>query len=395
MSLIKRSLLSLLRSPARTIVVIVILAISLGLGLTMFEVHNAITNQLGAISGKIGTDIFVSPAGYEGISSGNVILDQSDISKLKDLAHVISVQSSLQVAYSGNTAIKIASPNYPDSGPVVAHPVQELSLMGLDPAIANPILRLRGGDAEMTIVDGTYFTTENTNADVMVVGQALAEQNNFQLGSTVDVVGTPVKVIGIYTTGQTDNMMLMPIATVQLLYNLPGSNGVTVIADNVNNVDTVVREIETIFPNTPDVFTAISDYIRINPDIIGALNTSRTGMIVTFIVAAAVILLAMFLIVRQRIREIGIIKAIGGSNWRIGLGFGIETLIICLVSAAVGIGLTFVFINKVTNEVQAVGISPGTFLVAVGAAVTLALLASVTPVWYIGRVRPAEVLRNE
>ena len=395
MSLVKRSLLNLVRSPARTLIVVAMLAISLGLGLSMFEVHSITSNQLGAISGKIGTDIFVSPAGFAGPSSGNVILDQADISKLKDLAHVISVQSSLEVAYSGNTAIKIASPTYPATGRVEAHPVQALSLMGLDPAVANPILRLRGGDVKLTIVEGTYFTAENTDANVMVVGQALAEKNNFQVGSTVDVMGTPVQVIGIYTTGQTDNMMIMPIATVQRLYNLPGANDVTVVADDVSNVDTVVREIETIFPDKPDVFTATSEYNRINPNIIGASNASRTGMIVTFIVAAAVILLAVFLVMRQRVREIGILKAIGASNWRIGLGFGIETLMVCLLSAAVGIFLAFVFVNKITNAVSDARISPETFLVAVGAAVALALLASVIPVWYIGRVRPAEVLRNE
>ena len=396
MSLIKRALLNLIRSPVRTVIVVVILAISLGLGLAMFEVHTVTANQLRAISGKIGNDIFVSAVGYEGPSSGNVILAQVDISKLNDLADVISVQSSLEVAYSGNNAIKIASPTYPDAGAVKAYPVQTLSLVGLDPAFANPILRLRGGNAEMTIVEGTYFTAENPDANVMVVGQALAEKNDIQIGSTVDVMGTPVQVIGIYTTGQTDNWMIMPIASVQRLYNLSGANGVTVVADDVHKVDTVVREIRTVFDsNTADIFTATSDYNRINPDIIGASNASQTGMIVTFIVAAAVILLAVSLAAHQRVREIGILKAIGASNWLIWFGFGIETLVMCLVSAMVGICLTFVFVNKVTKEVQSVGISTNTFLVAVGAAVVLALLASAIPVWYIARVKPAEVLRNE
>lgn len=395
MSLIKRSLLNLVRSPARTLVVAAMLAISLGLGLSMFEVHTITSNQLGAISGKIGTDIFVNPVGFAGPAGGSAILDQADISKVKDLAHVISVQSSLQVAYSGNTAIEIASPSYPATGRVEAHPVQALSLIGLDPTTADPILRLRGGDAKLTIVEGTYFTAENTDADVMVVGQALAEKNNLRVGSTVDVMGTPAQVIGIYTTGQTDNMMIMPIGTVQRLYNLTGANGLTVVANDISNVDTVVREIETLFPDKPDVLTATSAYNLINPNIIAASNASRTGMVVTFGVAAAVILLAVFLVVRQRVREIGILKAIGASNWRIALGFGIETFVVCLLSAAIGIFLAFIFVNKITNAVSDARISPETFLVAVGIAVVLALLASVIPVWYIGRVRPAEVLRNE
>lgn len=395
MGIFKCSFFNLLRSPGRTAVVVFILAISLGLGLTMFEVHDVTASQLRAISEKIGTDIFVSPVGYARASSGSVILGHEDITKIKDLAHVVSVQSSLEVAYSGNTEINTASPTYPDSGPVEVHPVQALSLVGLDPAIANPILRLRGGDATMTIVEGTYFDSPNTDANVMVVGQALAEKNNLQIGSTVDVMGTPVQVIGIYTTGQTDNWMIMPIAIVQRLYSLPGANGVAVVADNVNNVDSVAREIETTFDHNVDVFTATSDYSRIDPDIIGASNASRTGMLITFIVGAAVIMLAVFLVMRQRVLEIGIMKAIGASNWRIGLGFGLETLFICLASAAVGIVFSLIFDKKGLVGYQVTDLSAWMFPVAIGVAVALGLIASTIPVWYISRVRPAEVLRNE
>ena len=42
-----------------------------------------------------------------------------------------------------------------------------------------------------------------------------------------------------------------------------------------------------------------------------------------------------------------------------------------------------------------VAISPEIFLMALGVGLVLALLASIVPVWYIARVRPAEVLRNE
>jgi ABC-type antimicrobial peptide transport system permease subunit len=143
------------------------------------------------------------------------------------------------------------------------------------------------------------------------------------------------------------------------------------------------------------VFTATSEYNRINPNIIAASNASLTGMVVTFIVAAAVILLAVFLVMRQRVREIGILKAVGASNWRIELRFGIETLMVCLLSSVIAIFLAFIFVNKTTNAVADARISPMAFLVAVGAAVALALLASVIPIWFITRVRPAEVLRNE
>ena len=42
-----------------------------------------------------------------------------------------------------------------------------------------------------------------------------------------------------------------------------------------------------------------------------------------------------------------------------------------------------------------VAISPIVVLIAFGTAVILAIIASTIPVWYIARVRPADVLRNE
>ena len=42
-----------------------------------------------------------------------------------------------------------------------------------------------------------------------------------------------------------------------------------------------------------------------------------------------------------------------------------------------------------------VAISPEVLLIAFVTAVVLAIAASIIPVWYIARVRPAEVLRNE
>jgi putative ABC transport system permease protein len=396
MDIFKRSSFNLLRSPGRTAVVVVILAVCLGLGLSMFAANNSAASQLGAVSGKIGTGIIVTPAGYEGLPSGDVILPQAAIAKLLELAHIVSIQPSLSVRYTGSALLKAASPTYHLNGPAEkATPVQDISVMGLDPSIANPLLMGPNGYMKITMVDGTYFTADNTNSDVMIVGQALAEANNLEIGSTIDFHGVPVQVIGIYNTGVIDNRMIMPIATVQRLYELPGANTIILVADNVNNVNTIVQEIRTVFDsNTADVLTATSQYYNIHSDLVNAIRASKAGMTVTFIVGAAVILLAMFLVMRQRVREIGIMKAIGASNSLIGLGFGIETLLTCLASAVLGTGLAVIFVQKGLVGIDT-NISPDIFLIAIGVMIALALISSFVPIWIIARVSPAEVLRNE
>ena len=396
MDTLKRSFFNLLRSPARTIVVVIMLAVCLGLGLSMFAANNSATSQLGAVSGKIGTGIIVTPAGYDGLASGDVILPQAAIANLNALAHVVSVQLSLSVRYTGSALLKAGSPSFNLNGPAErATPVQDISVSGLDPSIADPLLIGPNGYMKITMVEGTYFTADDINSDVMIIGQALAEANHLEIGSTIDFHGVPVQVIGIYNTGVIDNRLIMPIATVQRLYELPGANHIILVADNVSNVNTVVQEIRTVFDsNTADVLTATSVYDNIHSDLVNAIRASKVGMTVTFFVAAAVILLAMFLVLRQRVREIGILKAIGASNRLIGLGFGLETLLMCLVSAVLGTGLAVIFVAKGLVGID-ISISPDIFLIAIGIMIVLALISSIVPIWYIARVSPAEVLRNE
>jgi putative ABC transport system permease protein len=152
-------------------------------------------------------------------------------------------------------------------------------------------------------------------------------------------------------------------------------------------------------------------------------------MLIAFLVAAVVVLLSVILVIRQRIREIGIMKAIGASNWQIGLQFGLETTMMTVVAAVVGVFLSILLGQQVANLYSNggntpqgfaggpgrgaffgggggrivtgsiggihVAVSPEVLLIAFGTAIILAVAASIIPVLYIARVRPAEVLRNE
>jgi putative ABC transport system permease protein len=294
-------------------------------------------------------------------------------------------------------------------------------VMGFDTATENPILT---GNAQMDIVEGRYFTTDENDADVMVVGQALADTNGLEVGSVVDIEEVSVKVIGIYDSGQVfgNNMLVMPIGTVQRVFDLEGVTSVTVVADDVNNVDAVVSSIREIFPESvADVSTAQDLYQRINSSVASAQSTSTIGMIAGFAVAGVVILFSVVLMVRQRVKEIGILKAIGASNRQIELQLGGEALAMSVMAAIIGALITYALAQKVANLLVAspgggfgtpgggglfgggitsvagvsVAVSPEVFLYALGIAIALAVAASIFPARYISRIKPAEVLRYE
>jgi putative ABC transport system permease protein len=378
----------------------------------MVTVHGATENQLGSIGQQIGTEVTVRPAGRFGMMGGSGTLAQEDVDKLSDVSHVVSVQGSVQTQYTGGSLESAVEQGGPGGGSFPGGFRMGIMVMGFDTATENPTLM---GDAQMNIVEGRYFTTDENNADVMVVGQALADKNSLTIGSMVAINDTSVKVIGIYDSGQVfgNNMLVMPIGTMQRLFSLSGVTSVTVQADDVNNVDAVVSSIREIFPESvADVTTAQDMYQRINSSVASAQSTSQMAMIVAFIVAGVVILFAVVLMVRQRVKEIGILKAIGASNRQIGLQLGGEALGMSVIAAIIGALITYPLAQKVANLLVAspgggfgggitrvaginIAVSPEVFLYALGIAIALAVAASIFPAWYISRIKPAEVLRYE
>jgi len=412
MGVVRRAIRNLIRSPLRTGGIVAILSVSIGLALIMVTVHGATENQLGSIGTQIGTEITIQPAGRFGMMGGNGTLAQEDVDKLSDISHVVSVQESVQTQYTGDSLESAVEQGGQGGGSFPGGFRMGIMVMGFDTATENPTLT---GGAQMDIVEGRYFTADENDADVMIVGQALADKNSLTIGSTVGINGTPVGVIGIYDSGQVfgNNMLVMPIGTVQRLFSLSGVTSVTVQADDVNNVDAVVSSIREIFPESvADVTTAQDMYQRINSSVASAQSTSQMAMIVAFIVAGVVILFAVFLMVRQRVKEIGILKAIGASNRQIELQLGGEALGMSVMAAIIGALITYPLAQKVANLLVAspgggfgggitrvaginIAVSPEVFLYALGIAIALAVAASIFPAWYISRIKPAEVLRYE
>jgi putative ABC transport system permease protein len=139
--------------------------------------------------------------------------------------------------------------------------------------------------------------------------------------------------------------------------------------------------------------------------------------------AVVILFLVMVMIVRERKREIGILKAIGASNGRIMAQFTTEAVTFTLLGLAVGLVAGIAAASPVTSALvshsgassAAGGVGPfgvpspylrhltdinaqagwGVIVAGLAAAVVVAVLASAATAWMIGRIRPAEVLRSE
>ncbi len=416
--------------------VVVILTVSTGLALTMLTVYGASQNQINNVTSELSTDITVRPAGSFGFMGGDTLLSADNVSAVSQLAHVTKIQKMVSTRYTGTNLVA----SNPFSGQIINGQNQVpdgrrfnlgIIAVGVDPSNTNP--QLMGGGSISSISSGRYFTSDETNANVVIIGSALADANSLKIGDSVDIQGTPVEVIGVFDSGQRfgNNMMLFPTDTTMRLFSLTGYSDLIVTVDSTSNVTSVATAIkDTLGADKVDVVTPEDRFATMNSSLQSASKTSQVGTIAAIAVAVIVIVVAIVLTMRQRVKEVGILKAIGASNWHITLGFGAETLVISLVSAILGAILTFPLAKVVSSLIVSspapairtgfggqasqfivrgggpfggnaafaginVAVSPQIFLYAIGIAVILAVAASIFPSWYIARVKPAEVLRSE
>lgn len=423
-SLLKSAIRSIARSPMRVVLILIILTVSISLSLIMLNVSASYSAQLNSLSSMVGNTIDVRPAGFFGGMGGGEPLDESKVDEIAKLDHVVSITKTIQTRYTGTSIASSIQPGtlgnqFSNNGTNLPNTNRSfrvgIQVIGMSATLKN--ITLQGG-VEAPIIEGRGFNSADEGKDVMIIGKDLASYNNLKIGDKVDLNGTNLEIIGIFDSGQRfgNNSIILPLKTAQNLFNIKGITDVTVYVDDANNENLVVSEIRKIFnENTADITTSVEQYQRISTPLQNAIKTSNLALIISLIASGIVILLSVMLTIRQRIKEIGVLKAIGASNLRIGLQFVVETIFISLIASILGVAITFPFAQTIGNLlVQTAGISgrnfgfaftrfrnvvisvaPSTILYAILIGIGLALLGSLIPLFYINNVKPAEVLRYE
>jgi putative ABC transport system permease protein len=218
-----------------------------------------------------------------------------------------------------------------------------------------------GGTEKLTA--GTSFSP-TSNADVALVGQTLATKNKLKVGSTFTAYGKTVTVVGIYNSGSTfaNSDVLMPLATVQTLASASGQvTGATVVVNNINNVSSVSKAITAKLGSKADVTsteaTVVTELAPLN-----SVKTISTYTLLGAVIGAAIILLlSMLMIVRERRREVGVLKALGAPNRSIIGQFIAESTTFTVLGSIVGFLVGIALSSPITSAlVSATGNSTPT-----------------------------------
>ena len=282
------------------------------------------------------------------------------------------------------------------------------------------------GNLQVTLAQGHALDSNITGQ--VVLGQTFAKEFNKKIGDTIDLPIKPVDakpdfinhtftVVGILNLTRTapDAFAYINIADGQMLlrdslpaelrnafdvkaiaggidvYGKPGTSIAELdkTADRINAQVTGVKatkpsQIVNSFKQGGAIFTTITTAAALLALIIGGLSVVNT----------------MFMAVAERVREIGLKKAVGATTLNIMGEFLTEATLIGVVGGLVGYGLgagITILVNGTTPPGQSTLflITPALTIFAIGFATVLGAAAGILPAWRAARLDPVTALRNE
>lgn len=275
------------------------------------------------------------------------------------------------------------------------------------------------------IEEGRFFTEEEeTNlSKVAVVGSKMAEEffgNDDPLGKTIKIKDQNFNVIGVFKKrgsssfgiSSQDDSVFVPVKTAQKI--LLGVNylsfarlkvkGPDLIPSAIANTKATLRERHHIKDPSKDDFS-VRDQASALEAVTNITNILRYFLLaigtVSLVVGGVGIMNVMLIAVNQRVREVGLRKAVGAKNSEITTQFLIESATISSLGGIIGIivGIFLAFIASVV--VQALNyywpfiISVSSVFVAFGVSALIGILFGIYPARKASKVSPMEALRYE
>ncbi len=248
------------------------------------------------------------------------------------------------------------------------------------------------------VAPGETVTVVSPKGAMTAVGM-VPKMRRYTVAGTVE--------IGMYEYDS--SIAYLPLAAAQEFAGLP--SGVTGIEVKLDDPFAAKRVGAAIVGRLGSAYW-VRDWMDLNRNLFAALELEKLALfvIVTIIVlvAAFAIIGHLVLLVAEKRKEIGILKAIGASGASITAAFFSVGMIIGVVGTIAGsiVGLALIWLQNTYKIIRLAGdvyqidylpmkLDPSDFLLIVGATLLLSFLATIFPARRAGALAPVDVLRYE
>jgi putative ABC transport system permease protein len=283
------------------------------------------------------------------------------------------------------------------------------------------------------IIEGR--TLQEGDSGVVLLSSNNTEYFGVSIGDEVTILGKTFTVVGVYepTSSLGALNLYMNISDAQTITGLEGEvSRLDVYAQDQSHVDGIVSDISSLYPEfyVSTYEERLSQLQRMQETYATMLENAESSLsqtqsiafqmiVVTVAATSLIVLFTMLYTVRERTKEIGILKAIGFSNWNVMSQFMLEGIFLSLMAGVVGVFIGYVGAPYISSLLLPISpfsmrqggqsMTPGMFLsqslssapdlqtmlLMFGAAVSLGALGSLYPAWRASRTSPMEALKYE
>jgi putative ABC transport system permease protein len=243
------------------------------------------------------------------------------------------------------------------------------------------------------VVTVTFLKTTNSRSEVRRVSV---------------VVNAVLKEFGGAFILSPDTTILLPLQAGSRLLGLNEWSGIYVLVKSSDLVPQVLRELQEIYRGKADIisFQSIANIIN---SVIGAMNfISFAASLSAFAVAISGVAATMITSVVERIREIGVLKALGFKDSQVISMILAESIIMSIIGGVIGISLGIIgahilasrgFELKMSAQSIIINAPPKittlSILRATGLTLLVGVIGGVFPAYRAAKIPPAVALRYE
>ncbi len=290
----------------------------------------------------------------------------------------------------------------------------------------NPNVVIQGGDENYlqlsgyTLVSGRNFNKLDveTGRSVCVLGSGTAKKifgDNYEraVDKIIKVSNNKYRVIGVLKDKgssaflNADNVVITTYNNIRRLFTSSNTSfNIGVMVSNVKDMNIAIGEAKGVFrPIRKLAFTEGDNFFVDKSDSIAEMFQNSLGSIttaaafiglITLIGAAIGLMNIMLVAVNERTREIGLIKAIGGTKKSIRQQFLFESIIISLIGAIFGIVLGVLVGNLFGIVLKTGFVVPwGWVVIGIVTCSLVGLFAGLYPAFKASKLDPIVALRYE
>lgn len=275
----------------------------------------------------------------------------------------------------------------------------------------------------ISVKEGRFFFPEEENdlSRVVVLGATRAQElfpDREPVGETVTIKKIPFKVVGVLEErgsaafSNPDSLVYVPLETAQkLLLGIDYLNFVRGKVDQTENIDRTMEDMRTLLRKRHHIDEGEEDDFSVRSTA-AALDvlTSITDVLKYFLIAIASLSLlvggvgimnSMLISVSQRVREIGLRKAVGARPVHIILQFLIESSFVTLIGGCIGIVFGVLIAYLAALIIPRLGydwkflVPLSSLAIGFGVSTAIGILFGLYPALKAAKVSPMEALRYE